>query len=260
MEIALTAGLVSVVLGTASAAQNVGTIGALGVGGYVALAGLWAAPVSGTSMNPARSFGPALASGDWHAYWVYVAGRCSGLQSRLAVLGSSEARAAMRPRARPHRGASRSYYRHTAIRRLAESMAKGATAEPEPGRVPIKWAEEVAEHDYAAALAYLSLKLTEGAADKSVAHLRKAKLTTRRANDILRASGLDPAPLDDPGVVKDLVKVIEGKPLSPVLVVAGVDGTDIADGFHRVSLVYRIDPYGVVPLKLAEAGRPHKDS
>ena len=64
MEIALTAGLVSVILGTASAAQNVGTIGALGIGGYVALAGLWAAPVSGTSMNPARSFGPALASGE----------------------------------------------------------------------------------------------------------------------------------------------------------------------------------------------------
>jgi aquaporin Z len=78
MEIALTAGLVSVVLGTASAAQNVGTIGALGVGGYVALAGLWAAPVSGASMNPARSFGPALVSGDWRAYWVYVAGPLLG--------------------------------------------------------------------------------------------------------------------------------------------------------------------------------------
>jgi hypothetical protein len=38
-------------------------------------------------------------------------------------------------------------------------------------------------------------------------------------------------------------------------VVGGVDGADIADGFHRVSLVYRLDPYGVVPLKLAEVGR-----
>jgi aquaporin Z len=78
MEIALTGGLVSVILGTASAAQNVGTIGALGVGGYVALAGLWAAPVSGVSMNPTRSFGPALVSGDWSSYWVYVLGPLIG--------------------------------------------------------------------------------------------------------------------------------------------------------------------------------------
>jgi aquaporin Z len=78
MEIVLTVGLVSVILGTASAAQNVGAIGALGVGGYIALAGLWAAPVSGASMNPARSFGPALVSGDWHAFWVYVAGPLIG--------------------------------------------------------------------------------------------------------------------------------------------------------------------------------------
>ena len=78
MEIALTAGLVSVILGTASAAQNVGAIAALGVGGYIALAGLWAAPVSGTSMNPARSFGPALVSGDFSSYWVYVVGPIAG--------------------------------------------------------------------------------------------------------------------------------------------------------------------------------------
>lgn len=78
LEIALTATLVSVILGTASAAQNVGTIGALAVGGYIALAGLWAAPVSGTSMNPARSFGPALVGGNWSAYWLYVAGPMLG--------------------------------------------------------------------------------------------------------------------------------------------------------------------------------------
>ena len=66
MEVALTAGLLSVILGTASAAQNVGALGALGVGAYIALAGLWAAPVSGTSMNPARSFGPALVGADWN--------------------------------------------------------------------------------------------------------------------------------------------------------------------------------------------------
>ena len=78
MEIVLTGGLVSVILGTASAAQNVGAIAALGVGGYIALAGLWSSPVSGTSMNPARSFGPALVSGDFTSYWVYVVGPLAG--------------------------------------------------------------------------------------------------------------------------------------------------------------------------------------
>jgi len=84
MEIVLTGGLVSVILGTASEAQNVGTFGAIGVAGYIALAGMWAAPISGTSMNPARSFGPALVSGDWSAYWVYVAGPVLGA---LCALG-----------------------------------------------------------------------------------------------------------------------------------------------------------------------------
>jgi len=78
MEIALTAVLVSVILGTASTAQNVGRVAALGVGGYIALAGLWSAPVSGTSMNPARSFGPALVSGDFSSYWVYLLGPLAG--------------------------------------------------------------------------------------------------------------------------------------------------------------------------------------
>jgi hypothetical protein len=116
--------------------------------------------------------------------------------------------------------------------------------------VHIKWAADVADHDYAAAEAYLSLKLGSDAVTKAVDRLRKAALTTRRANDILRAAGLTAAALDDPGVMKDLIKVIEGEPLSPVLVLSGKRGADIADGFHRVSLVYRLDPYTAVPLKL----------
>ena len=78
MEVVLTAVLVSVILGTASTAQNVGRVAALAVGGYIALAGLWSAPVSGTSMNPVRSFGPALVSGDFSSYWVYVLGPLAG--------------------------------------------------------------------------------------------------------------------------------------------------------------------------------------
>jgi hypothetical protein len=126
---------------------------------------------------------------------------------------------------------------------MADDDAPGST-------VKIKWADEVADHDYAAAEAYLSLKLDEEAVAKAVTRLRRAPLTTRRANDILRAAGLTAAPLDDPGVMKDLVKAIAGTPLSPVLFLNAKKCVDIADGFHRVSLVYRLDPFGVVPLKL----------
>ncbi len=83
METVLTLGLVSVILGTASGAQNLGVFGALGVGGYIALAGLWGSPISGASMNPARTFGPDLVSADWTGYWVYVAGPLLG--AALAV-------------------------------------------------------------------------------------------------------------------------------------------------------------------------------
>ena len=78
VEALLTLGLVSVILGTASGARNVGTNAALAVGGYIALAGLWAAPISGASMNPARSFGPELVAGDWTSWWAYVAGPIAG--------------------------------------------------------------------------------------------------------------------------------------------------------------------------------------
>ena len=63
MEVVLTAGLVNTILGTASGARNIGTNGALAVGVYIALAGLWASPISGASMNPVRSLGARL--GAW---------------------------------------------------------------------------------------------------------------------------------------------------------------------------------------------------
>jgi aquaporin Z len=78
MEILLTTGLVNTILGTASGARNIGTNGALAVGGYIALAGLWAAPISGASMNPARSFAPDLVRGDLNTTWVYVVGPIVG--------------------------------------------------------------------------------------------------------------------------------------------------------------------------------------
>ncbi len=78
MEFVLTAGLVSTILGTASRAQNLGPISAFGVGAYIILAGLWSSPISGASMNPARSFGPDLALLNFSHYWVYVVGPIAG--------------------------------------------------------------------------------------------------------------------------------------------------------------------------------------
>jgi aquaporin Z len=85
MEALLTLGLVSVILGTASGAQNIGIFSAIGVGAYIALAGLWGSPISGASMNPARSFGPDLVGGKFSDYWVYVAGPLTGAVIAVAI-------------------------------------------------------------------------------------------------------------------------------------------------------------------------------
>jgi len=77
-ELILSVGLVTVILGTASGAQNVGPLNAIGVGSYIALAGLIGTPVSGASMNPARSLAPALVLGDTASWWVYVVGPLAG--------------------------------------------------------------------------------------------------------------------------------------------------------------------------------------
>jgi aquaporin Z len=74
----LTLGLVSVILGTASGARNVGINGAIAVGAYIGLVSVWAAPVTGASMNPARSFAPMLVGGDLTNYWIYLVGPIVG--------------------------------------------------------------------------------------------------------------------------------------------------------------------------------------
>jgi hypothetical protein len=110
----------------------------------------------------------------------------------------------------------------------------------------LRWKRDVAEHDYTAASSYLSIRFGQDHADQVGAKLRKLPVTTRRANDILRATGREPLPLNDPGVLNDLKKVLSGEKLSPILVAEG----DIADGYHRVSLAYAVDPFADIPLKI----------
>jgi aquaporin Z len=78
MELVLTVGLASTILGTASRSQNVGPLSAVAVGGYIVLAGLWSSPISGASMNPARSLAPDLVRADLTHTWVYVVGPIVG--------------------------------------------------------------------------------------------------------------------------------------------------------------------------------------
>jgi hypothetical protein len=110
----------------------------------------------------------------------------------------------------------------------------------------LRWKKDVAAHDYNAAASYLSIRFGAARARQVAAELRSLPVISRRANDIMRATGRDPLPLSDPGVLRDLQKVLSGRRLSPVLVAEG----DIADGYHRLSLAYALDPYAAVPLKL----------
>jgi len=77
-EILLTAFLMFVIISVATDARAVGAAAAIAIGGTVALDALFGGPVTGASMNPARSLGPALAAGEWRDFWLYVLGPVIG--------------------------------------------------------------------------------------------------------------------------------------------------------------------------------------
>jgi aquaporin NIP len=77
-ELLLTAILMFVIMAVATDTRAVGAAAAIAIGGTIALDALFGGPATGASMNPARSFGPALVSGTWTDFWVYVAGPLVG--------------------------------------------------------------------------------------------------------------------------------------------------------------------------------------
>jgi MIP family channel proteins len=77
-EAVMTALLMFVIVAVATDVRAVGAAAAIAIGAAVALDAIFGGPITGASMNPARSFGPALAAGEWHQFWIYVAGPILG--------------------------------------------------------------------------------------------------------------------------------------------------------------------------------------
>ncbi len=87
METVLTAILVTVILNTATGYRSIGHNAALAVGSTVALLGLFASPISGASMNPARTLGPDIVSLNFTGWWIYVIGPVVGASIAVLLIG-----------------------------------------------------------------------------------------------------------------------------------------------------------------------------
>ena len=86
MEIVLTAILASVILNTATGGRSIGHNAAIAVGSTVALLGLFASPISGSSMNPARTLGPDIVGANFTGWWVYVFGDIIGAAIAVIII------------------------------------------------------------------------------------------------------------------------------------------------------------------------------
>ena len=118
--------------------------------------------------------------------------------------------------------------------------------------VEIKWLNEPEEHDYPAAQSYLSLLYDERTARSRVEDLRRAPVSTYKAKDIFRASGLSLLGISDGHVDTDQRKIPSGQPLSPLLLLRDSPHGSliIADGYHRLCAVYSFDEDAIIPCKI----------
>lgn len=105
LEFLMTAGLMFVITAVATDNRVPAPLAAIAIGASVALGALWGGPISGASMNPARSFGPALLSGSWSQQWIYwlgpgigaVAGAFAYQMIRLPLLESESVSTIIQP-------------------------------------------------------------------------------------------------------------------------------------------------------------------
>jgi hypothetical protein len=122
-----------------------------------------------------------------------------------------------------------------------------------------RWEATPSDDDYDAAGRYLSLLMSGGRSTELASGLKNSSLDTRRANDLLRVSGLALLPPHDPEVANDLKKVRRGKKLSPVLLVIGELDDErpltVADGYHRICASYHLFPDSEIPCRVVNRGR-----
>ena len=116
------------------------------------------------------------------------------------------------------------------------------------------WLSEPEEQDFPAAQDFLELLFSVQSAKLLTARLRKAKTITKKAKDVLRASGLPLLPQDNIHVKENLRKINKTKKikkLSPVLLVSG-EPLVIADGYHRVCTIYYLSEDLEIPCRLVD--------
>ena len=121
-----------------------------------------------------------------------------------------------------------------------------------PKKFQIKWLAKPEEHDYPAALSYLSLLYDEKTSAAFVGKLKRAPASQFKAKDIFRASGLPLLGVGNSHVKKDPEKIESGAPVSPLLLIRNSAGGKavIADGYHRLCAVYSFDEDALVPCRI----------
>ena len=121
----------------------------------------------------------------------------------------------------------------------------------------VLWQAEPAEHDYLAAESYLRLITSPSAAKKLVSRLQAAPIAHHPAKDILRAANLSLLQMEDPAVKRDIADMVQGRKLSPVLIVRGdftrAVSLTIADGYHRVCASYHMSENELIPCRIIDA-------